>query len=235
MRRTRTKNLKGSVRVKKSQGVVYLGRKSTLSVIFSLVGVIMLVTAITAVGIPVVPMVWYRLAPNTSFALENILTRPVTSFEDSLIAAGEKVIYQPPQDPNLPTENRLIIPNIGIDTAILEEPVERHEEAFRKGVWRVPDFGTSYERQLPMILSAHRFGYLEWSNQYRKQNSFFNLPKLEPGDQIEVIWDQRRYVYEIYDEEEGKEISRYTADLILYTCKFLESDIRIFRYARLVQ
>jgi sortase (surface protein transpeptidase) len=102
-------------------------------------------------------------------------------------------------------------------------------------VWRVPDFGTAYERKLPMILAAHRFGYIAWTNQYRRQNSFFNLPELVPGDKVEVIWNQRRYVYEIYAGEEGKEITQYTADLILYTCKLLESDIRIFRYAKLIE
>ncbi len=99
----------------------------------------------------------------------------------------------------------------------------------------MPDFGTAQERTNPMILVAHRFGYLAWSVPYRLQNSFFNLPKLKPGDQIEVIWDQRKYVYEVFAGDEGKEISDYQADLILYTCKFLESDERIFRYARLVQ
>jgi sortase (surface protein transpeptidase) len=233
--RKKKKQVKGAVKVKKATGVVYLGRRSTISVIFTLVATIMILFGVTAAGIPIVPMVWYRLAPNTSFALENILRKPVTSFEDSLVASGEKTIYQPEQDLSLPLENRLIIEKIGLDTEILEEPVERHEEAFRKGVWRVPDFGTAYNRELPMILAAHRFGYLAWTNQYRRQNSFFNLPDLVPGDRVEVIWDQRRYVYEIYDGEEGTEISQYTADLILYTCRFIESDVRIFRYARLVQ
>ena len=55
------------------------------------------------------------------------------------------------------------------------------------------------------------------------------------GDTVEIIWKQRKYVYEIYKEEEGEEISDYTADLILYTCESLKSPIRIFRYARLLE
>jgi sortase (surface protein transpeptidase) len=85
-----------------------------------------------------------------------------------------------------------------------------------------------------MILAAHRFGYLTWTNAYRFKNSFYKLPELEPGDKAIVIWGQRKYTYEIYDGEESEEISQYGADLILYTCKFLESNVRIFRYGRLV-
>jgi len=88
-----------------------------------------------------------------------------------------------------------------------------------------PDEGT------PVILSAHRFGYLEWTNEYRRKNSFFNLPKLEEGDEIELIWDQRRFVYRVVRIVEGEEIDDYSTDLILYTCKYLVSPVRVIVYA----
>ena len=84
-------------------------------------------------------------------------------------------------------------------------------------------------------MAAHRFGYLKWSDSYRRQNSFYNLPKLKKGDVVRIIWKQRKYVYEIYGLEEGEEILDYSADLILYTCKFLDSSVRIFRYGRLLE
>jgi sortase (surface protein transpeptidase) len=190
-------------------------------------------------GIPVVWMAWYRFKPETSQQLAMILRRPVTSFQNMMVrekpAEIEVVVYQPPLDETLPTVNMIKIDKIGVDTPIVEEPTERYEEAFKQGVWRVPDFGNAFDRERPMILAAHRFGYLIWTNDYRKRNSFFNLPKLESGDEVEIIWGQRRYVYRIYAGEEGKEITDYTADLILYTCKFLESEDRIFRYGRLVE
>jgi hypothetical protein len=219
----------------KPRGIIYLGRPSLISMLLSSISMTLVIASLTAIGIPVLPMVWYRISPGTSDALAKVLVKPVTTFEAELVAAGVKDVYQPEQDSNLSKDNRLIIPSIGVNTLIIEEPVERYEEAFRKGSWRVPDFGTPFERQRPMIIAAHRFGYLAWTNDFRKRNSFFNLPKLKIGDTVEVIWDQRRYVYEIYDEEEGVEITNYTADLILYTCKFLESDIRIFKYARLLE
>jgi sortase (surface protein transpeptidase) len=237
-RQKKLKKHQGVVKIgKRSRGIIFLSRPSTLSAVFSSLAVVLLIGGLTLGGIPVVWMVWYRLSPETSSALAAVLKRPITGFHETLVKEGirEPVAYQPPLDTSLPTENRLIVSKLGIDTPIVEEPTERYEEAFRRGVWRVPDFGTSYDRELPMILAAHRFGYLNWSVKYRLANSFYNLPKLQPGGQVEVIWNQRRYIYEIYAQEEGKEISQYTADLVLYTCKFLESDVRIFRYGRLLE
>ena len=120
-------------------------------------------------------------------------------------------------------------------TVIGEGGEKEYEEVLQHGPWRVPDFGTPDDRRLPMILAAHRYGYLSWSNSFRRKHSFFNLPKLKVGDQVTVTWNQRPYVYEIYGGDEGTHISDYSADLILYTCQYLESDRRIFKYARLVR
>lgn len=143
--------------------------------------------------------------------------------------------YQPKFDSSLPLENRVSIPSVGINTKINEMPYENYEEALKIGVWRVPDFGTPYERKAPVILAAHRYGYLRWSVPYRLKNSFYNLPKVKVGDTIEIIWRQRKYVYEVYAEGKGEEITDYSADLILYTCEDLTSPIRIFKYARLLR
>lgn len=90
------------------------------------------------------------------------------------------------------------------------------------------------EGRKPTILAAHRFGYLEWTQEYRLKNAFYNLPKLKNGDMVEIIWDQHKYTYQVQDVVEGTEITDYTSDLILYTCKFLVSPTRIFVYARLI-
>lgn len=228
----------GTVKIgKRKRGTVFLAKPSTLSVIFSFFAMALLIVGISAAGIPLVWMVWYQISPETSSALAAILKRPIVGFNQTLVTEGFKEAepYQPPVDPGLPTTNQIKIPAIGVETAIIEESVERYEEAFRQGVWRVPDFGDSFNREQPMILAAHRFGYLAWNNQYRRENSFYNLPKLKLGDQVEVIWGQRKYLYEIYAEEETEEITNYGADLILYTCKFLESNERIFKYGRLIE
>lgn len=142
--------------------------------------------------------------------------------------------FTPPFNPNLPTENKVKIGAIGVDTPILEAPYERYEDAFRLGVWRFSDFSTPTNRQVPTVLAAHRFGYLKWSNTYRRKNSFYNLPKLKPGDTIEIVWRQRKYVYAIYQIETGAEISDFSADLVLFTCQDLTSDTKVFAYAKLL-
>lgn len=180
------------------------------------------------------PDFFYRLVPFNP--------QPIVASVDASVLGGswnEGTLYAtitlPPKDENLPEGNWLIIPKIGVRTLIGENPEEKMEESLRDGVWRVPEFGDPLKPREPMILIAHRFGYLKWTNEYRRKNSFYNLDKLEIGDTFDVIWDQRRFTYEIYAGEEGKEITDYEADIILYTCKYLNSPVRFFRYARRVE
>jgi sortase (surface protein transpeptidase) len=182
------------------------------------------------------------LAPGVLYSVNPDATRKISELIKSTakeqvetVPVSEEPSYQPAFNPNLTQENRLTIGSVKIDTGINEADWENYEEALKIGVWRVPDFGTPYGRSKPTILAAHRFGYLKWSVPYRLKNSFYNLPKTKVGDTIEIIWKQRKYVYEIYKEEEGEEITDYTAELILYTCESLNSPIRIFRYARLLE
>lgn len=143
--------------------------------------------------------------------------------------------YKPIFDPTLPEINTLNINSVGIETEILEAMSDYYEDALRKGVWRVSDFGQPDLQDMPIILVAHRFGYLNWNTPYRLKNSFYNLPKTEKGDTVEIVWMQRKYTYVIYDVGEGENITDYSADLILYTCKSMNSAEKIFRYARLIR
>lgn len=155
------------------------------------------------------------------------------SFEDPIVEVPEEKAYLPPKDESLPEGDWLIIPRIGVRTQLRE--TENPEEALAKGVWQVPDFGDPGDREEPMILAAHRYGWQWWwKDDYWRYHSFNLLPDTEPGDRIEVISDQRKWVYEIYAGEEGEDITDYNADLILYTCKFLQGPLRHFRYARLI-
>jgi hypothetical protein len=141
--------------------------------------------------------------------------------------------YLPPKDETLPEGDWIIIPRIGVRTEF-KDNVEP-EEAMQSGVWKVPDYGLPGQLNMPVILAAHRFGWdWWWQSDYWRYNSFYLLPETEPGDRVEIISDQRKWVYEIYAGEEGTDITDYEADMILYTCKFLTSPLRHFRYARLI-
>ena len=172
----------------------------------------------------------YRSNSQANFSLSqnevNNLTQPL---------GHQRSTYQPPVNPRLTKADHLVIPAIGVNTDIEEATSDNYETALKKGVWRVSNFGAPNDNSRPTILAAHRYGYLAWSNLYRRENSFFNLPKLKVGDTVEIDWGQRKYMYEIYAEGTGTEITDYNADLILYTCVNLTGDQRIFKYARLME
>jgi sortase (surface protein transpeptidase) len=180
------------------------------------------------------PSIWYSVKAHGIETISQLLAKPVVD-ETRPFNYQKDFSYQPKIDPSLPLEARITIPSIGVDAEIQESTLDNYEDALKKGIWRVPDFGTPYSRNKPTIVAAHRFGYLAWTNIFRRKNSFFNLPKLKEGEIVEIIWRQRRYVYEVYATEEGGEITDYSADLILYTCQSLTSPIRIFKYARLLE
>lgn len=197
--------------------------------LFTLLGIIFLFLSFA-------PSIWYSLGAKVDdYSKALLATVSVKEGETKETPTIQLSDWQPNLDPKLPRNSAIRIPEINLDTAINEATFDNYETALRLGVWRIPDFGTPIDRSKPMILAAHRFGYLEWSNLYRRKNSFFNLPKLKNGDLVEVIYKQRKYVYEIYGESRGEEITDYGANLILYTCEALNSKVRIFKYARLLR
>lgn len=197
---------------------------------------IFLVLGITFLVLSFAPSIWYSLATQVDdfsvAILTTVLDKEKTVKEKPTV---EIPGWQPAFDSKLSRDTTLKIAKIGVDTKINEATYQNYEEALKAGPWRVPDFGTPADRTKPVILAAHRFGYLTWTNIYRRKNSFFNLPKLQVGDLVEIIYKQRKYIYEIYAESRGEEITDYTANLILYTCETLNSKVRIFKYAKLLQ
>lgn len=190
-------------------------------------------TAIFAAA-PIWPHVYYRLTPKTSQVLAQTIAnttsqKPIVQPTPSQTPVKPNL---PDFDPSLPDENGLIIDTIGVRGEINEG--ENWEEILKKGLWRVPEFGTPVDTSKPIIIAAHRWGYLQWSNAFRRLNSFYNLPKLVKGDKINIIWEQRSYEYEIYEAKTGTSIDDYSADLIIYTCEMWNSPTRIFRYAKRV-
>lgn len=180
------------------------------------------------------PSVWYTITTSgQSERVSGLLAETVESAKNPSFPTKRE--YQPKFNSTYPVQNKIKIPSIGLDGEVQEATYENYEAALKQGVWRVPDFGTPFGRERPTIFAAHRFGYLVWSSLFRRKNSFYNLPKLKEGDIVEIYWKQRKYVYEIYKSQEGEKITDYSADLILYTCENLNSSIRIFKYARLLE
>jgi sortase (surface protein transpeptidase) len=197
-----------------------------------------LIAGVILLGIAYIPSLWYATDPSRIANISTLLGSTAREAQEAAVAKHKvepKIIYQPSLNPALPMESSIKIASVGISTGVNEAMNENYEQALRVGVWRVPEFGTPYDRELPTILAAHRFGYLNWSVPYRLKNSFYNLPKVKVGDTVEINWKQRKYVYEVYGEENGNEITDYSADLVLYTCESLNSSTRIIKYAKLLE
>lgn len=180
------------------------------------------------------PSIFYFAQSGGRNVVSKFLALTVKDTSKDLPKARAASDYEPAFDPSLSKTNMITIPSIGVKTNLQEATYENYEDALRRGVWRVSDFGAPGEAK-PVILAAHRYGYLAWTNQFRRENSFLNLPKLKVGDLVTIVWHQRKYTYEIYAEEKGKQISDYSANLILYTCVNLTGEERIFKYARLLE
>lgn len=182
-----------------------------------------------------VPSLYYSVFP--ADVIEVQAPEPGTAFggdfKSPAIQEPKKEKYQPPVDPTLPKGDWMIIPRIGVHSEM--RPTPTAEEALSSGLWWVPDFGIPGDEDLPIIVAGHRYGWKWWwKDDYWKYNSFYLLPETEPGDRIEIISNQQKWVYEIYAGEVGDEITDYNADLIIYTCQYLSGPIRHFRYARLI-
>lgn len=229
-------------RREKKYQILYKSGPSTLAAVFA--GMALALWAIFAIlsSYPVGLYIYYSVQPKTTELLSQALqetSREITANAAVELPVAETVsTTQISKDVSLPDGHYLSIPKIGLDTVIWEGALDNYESALRKGVWRVDDFATPDtslgEFDRPVILAAHRFGYIDWSQEYRLKNSFYNLPDLKTGDEIEIVWDKHRYKYQVTKVEEGTEITDYSSDLIMYTCKFLVSPIRIVVYAKLI-
>lgn len=208
---------------------------------YAYLGLVFWLLTVIFVAAPIWPYVFYRLSPGTSNVLATTIADTIQIKPDQIPPSNLPNLPNPTNlpklelpdfDASLPKENGLIIDKIKVRGEIHEG--ENWSEILKKGVWRVPNFGTPEDNDLPIILAAHRFGYVTWTNSFRTLNSFYNLPKLKVGDSIEVVWNQRKYLYEIYAEETGTAITDYSANLILYTCELWNSPTRIFKYLKRV-
>ena len=120
-----------------------------------------------------------------------------------------------------PAGNRLIIPKIGVDAAIIEgdnlDVLKKQE-----GVWHknhsVFDPGKDNSGT---VLAGHRFQYLPPNTA-----TFYNLDKLKVGDKFIVFWQKKEMVFEIFeagvvkatDIDSVKYTGKNNKEVALYTC-----------------
>lgn len=201
-----------------------------LSKIYLAFGIVLIFFAFSIVAITFYPQLWYSLSKTATETEAATIQEQLIEIEmyEPEEESKEPGITLPPVDTSLPKENLLRIASIGVDSEISQE--QDPDKGLDKGIWIVPDFGTPEINDLPIIIAAHRFGYVYWSSDFRQKSSFYNLPKLKVGDRVQIIWNQRSYEFEVYKAEDNTQITDYEADLILYTCRMYNSPVRVFRY-----
>lgn len=205
------------------------------------IGITLWVVAAGLILLPLAPTIIYTVMPGLVDNEKESITKGIE--QDEITFADLRAEYLtddeddtpkpdplPKFDPTLPVENMIIIPGLDVNAVIQQG--DNPDLALNNGPWLVNTFGTPEENEFPIIIPSHRWGVIGWTNLERRERSFVRLPELDQGETVEIIWNQRKYIYEVYKAENNTEINDYDADLILYTCQFYwPSDERIFRYA----
>lgn len=202
-------------------------------------GISFVIIAFSVLIVNFSPNIWYTVdagAVNTdtdtllqgtdsNSVLSRVKELPYTGSGDN--GSGYTIARKlPDKEPSLPKEPTLIIRKIGVNAKINRG--NDGEKELDKGVWMPPEFKSPItNNQEPIMLLAHRFGYATWSNEFRKTNSFYNLPKLEAGDEIIIVWEQRPFKFRVEEKYNAKGTISIDHDLVMYTCKFFNSKERI--------
>lgn len=91
-------------------------------------------------------------------------------------------------------EDRLYVPKIGVDVAIVTGV---SEETLEGGAWhRVPQNGDPKQGG-NFVLAAHRFNLGLLPSQTRAKSPFYYLDRLSQGDQLYVDYKGQRFAYEV--------------------------------------
>jgi sortase A len=133
--------------------------------------------------------------------------------EAPLVSAPAHISVPKPHTPAAPTENTLIIPNLGLSEAI-HEGASVHTLHF--GVWHLP--GTSSpDKGSNTVLAGHRYTY-------SGSGVFYHLDKVKVGDDLTLYWQQKRYDYSVVKvavvppSEMSVQAPTNDARLTIYTC-----------------
>lgn len=207
-----------------------------LIVTYKIFGIVFVLISFFLIGLPLAPTIYYQLNTSAAESDLHLISEPLSQnlspdYLEELKQARERQKL-PPIDTTLPKTNMIQIQSIGVDGEIHESTDPK--QGLDQGLWRVNNFGNPLENEIPIIIAAHRFGDVRWSNDFRITNTFYNLPETRIGDRIIIIWDQRKFVYEITEAFDNTYINNYNIDLILYTCRLYSSPVRVFRYAKRV-
>jgi LPXTG-site transpeptidase (sortase) family protein len=113
--------------------------------------------------------------------------------------------------------NSLVIPTMLLNQPVLEGPESDWFNILKAGIWHWPESSTP-DKGGNTVFLAHRFSYTG------PRGAFYFLNKLQPGDEIGVIWDNKTYTYKVTSSTEvpptdtAVEANTSDARITLFTC-----------------
>ncbi len=115
--------------------------------------------------------------------------------------------------------NRLIIPSIGVDMKIGQD-----KEFLDYGGW----IQRLDSDNLPNLIAIHRFGWSTLSPDQKMKQTLYHVDKLDKGDIVYILWNGERYEYHVESIIDGDNNPSLSGKTIIYTCKFMSTNQRIF-------
>lgn len=187
--------------------------KRIIKIIFALISCIFIVIGVYLAYNVFYPEIYYQKNLKNNFTpppvTENVQTSPFTPA---------------PDQENIP--DRLIVPKIGVDMELGTDPKTLDTAGWVQNLY--PDSS-------PMVIAAHRFGWIGMPNDRKVSHSLYNIDKLIVGDEVIVQWNNVKKVFKVSNIiESTNNPSIKEGDVLLYTCKFLDSDDRVFVTLKLI-
>lgn len=173
---------------------------SVNNVLFALIVVINLYV----IAAPLVPQLtywWDAHHTQRRQQLEQLIQKPRTA-QHSVAVSGP---------------NRIIIPAMMLNQATLEGPESDWFNILYRGIWRWPG-GSTPDKGGNTTFLSHRFSYTG------PKGAFYYLNKLQIGDDIGVVWDNKLYTYSVVSStvvpstDTAIEDNTTDAQITLFTC-----------------
>ena len=152
------------------------------------------------------------------FILHQILA-PEVIYQNQIESIKTELEQKIEVDDEVITENRIMIPSIGVDVEIGSD-------------YSILDTGGWVQEETadkPTLIAIHRFGLDTLSPQEKIRTTLYHVYKLNKGDKVIVWWNGQEYIYEIqkvYEDTKKPEVKE--GELYLYTCLFWDSEERVF-------
>ncbi len=173
-------------------------KKKLIKILIILLEIFTIGLIIYLVALPFFPNIKYKInynkkSENINWKDEKIIKQKIdkiiNNFSINLNNKKNNFIQSFPKTKYSVSQNRIIIPKIGVNAPIVES--KNSEYGLSKGSWRVPESSTP-NKGGNTVITGHRFKYLPPNNL-----TFYLFDKLEIGDIVSVIWEEKNYYYKI--------------------------------------